>query len=59
MKKGLEGLMQAQHKAAEAMYRARGGVDAGAPSDAGRRPAAPGRRHRREVVDEGKGDGVD
>ena len=37
MKKGLDGLMQAQHKAAEAMYR-----NAGGPSEPGAGPQETG-----------------
>ena len=56
MKKGLEGLMQAQHKAAEAMYRGAGGPRSpgAGPQDTGgtgpsssRRQRRQGRRHRR------------
>ena len=49
MKKGLEGLMQAQHKAAEAMYRGAGGPSgpgAGPQERAGSR-CRQGRSHRR------------
>jgi molecular chaperone DnaK len=52
MKKGLEGLMQAQHKAAESMYRGAGAAGPGAgPQDTGPTSSTSGSDVKEGVID--------